>query len=874
MKKILQFAWLLFALGACAQVPSYNNIFDKVPTAPSGACGTPAPQNTFPSGQIWVCANGTWTLYGSGPGSGISGSGTVNTIPTFTPNTTTLGSSALTSCTSGGLQVGSATLGTCTSDPGAGGIYASGNLLGLNLYTSQFNPYWLNVAACGGSALGYPAAPSWCSGSDVGAWLNACTAYIKTNSAWGGTCDATGLGQAAQSPAISGQPAWTTPIVFGQAATTNVQTNWINYLLPLGSWTWTGGTTSGCMAQEDEFATVLGPSSGEDIGFLFLALSGSATSIFCTNPSPASGGEFAYKIAQGFGAKSGPSVSLSGPVMLLQQTADHSLFRNLMGLSHTANIAFEMTNLNDGTIVENSGGETYATSGAQPCVIIEPMVETNIKALNCVHSGATIPNLTITLGNFTPWPFTIDGFYSEFSATGDTTTPDILIQTSGNSTTNPGPTFQGSVILGEDNTGSTRYVIQTDSSSSFNVTGVIQNSHYGYVIDDVKNGVTIVGASPTTTPYSATYHESPTYVQALNILGACQGCVGSTVPPWLLYLASGADGSNTNASGNLSGEHFYTTFTVPFGNTVTVNSNFGLTIHATGTCTIAGTITSAGQTTSSGLYGGTSGGSGGGTSAGSAGGSSYISVALTGATAVAAGSAGAASGGNGGNGGTPATSPIQRLGVINQLGGSDGVYASGAVGAAGANSGGARGNAGGGITLICQSITGTDGTHTGIIDAEGATGSPSAANSTGAGSGGGGAPVVLSSLQAVTIWPTVYIGGGAGGVATVPEAAPLSLNACSTTPIVTCGVTAGVLSGGTVAVAGAGCGTSPAINWTILGGGGTGGTITPTWSGGALTAAACSGGSGYTATIYTTSGSGGQGGAGWYAEFANGTQVH
>jgi hypothetical protein len=82
MKRLIQFAWLLFAASAVAQAPSYNNIFDKVPIAPSGACSNNAPQNTFPGGQVCTCSNGTWAcaVPGSTSGSGVtsfSGDGTI-----------------------------------------------------------------------------------------------------------------------------------------------------------------------------------------------------------------------------------------------------------------------------------------------------------------------------------------------------------------------------------------------------------------------------------------------------------------------------------------------------------------------------------------------------------------------------------------------------------------------------------------------------------------------------------------------------------------------------------------------------------------------------------------------------------------------------
>jgi hypothetical protein len=191
------------------------------------------------------------------------------------------------------------------------------------------------------------------------------------------------------------------------------------------------------------------------------------------------------------------------------------------------------------------------------------------------------------------------------------------------------------------------------------------------------------------------------------------------------------------------------------------------------------------------------------------------------------------------------------------------MYLTGGAGVQGGNSGGAGGYPGGGVVLICGSIDGTGG----VIDLSGAYGRPPAANSTGAGSGGGGGAGILSSQAAVSNWPAVYVAGGPGGLVIVPEALATS-GSCTTQPKVTLGVSGGALNSCTVVQAGTGCGTGANVTFNTVGGGGTGGTITPTWSGGALASCTASGGSGYTAASYTTAGVGGDGGVGWYAEFA------
>lgn len=358
-------------------------------------------------------------------------------------------------------------------------------------------------------------------------------------------------------------------------------------------------------------------------------------------------------------------------------------------------------------------------------------------------------------------------------------------------------------------------------------------------------------------------------------------------PAWLEYLGTGVDGANTTASGTLQGVKYYTNFTVPFGNTVT-SGDAGLTVHATGACIIAGTINGRGADNGGlgaasgafGLWGGPSGGSGGGVAGGTAGNRSFGGIApsglfSTGLPSYNGGSAGASSGGNGA---APTTvcsgrctyTDFQRAAL--QGGASqDSLWFMGAGGQTGANSGGTGGLPGAHVTLICASITGTDGTHTGTIDVDGAFGNPSAANSTGAGGGGGGGVIILSSQATIATLPTMSVAAGPGGLVTVPEAVATG-GSCTTQPKATLGVTAGALSGVcTVVTAGAGCGTGTGVTFNVVGGGGTlgTGTVNPTWSGGTLASCTTTAGtsSGYTASTFTTSGTGGDGAAGWTAVF-------
>jgi hypothetical protein len=338
----------------------------------------------------------------------------------------------------------------------------------------------------------------------------------------------------------------------------------------------------------------------------------------------------------------------------------------------------------------------------------------------------------------------------------------------------------------------------------------------------------------------------------------------TNTPPWLQYLGSGSQGAyNCSGTCSLSGQNYFSSFNV--SGTLTIPLNSGLQVYVTGACSITGHINGRGLDYGGGnpWGAGAIGGSGGGTGAGAAGTPMHYTIAGAGYYGVSGGAAGAAAGGNGGNGGNMTATSAN---LMAMTGGGAALYAaSGGIQSTGYGNVQSTSSGGGSnFVAVCSSITGAGG----IIDVSGVPANPSTANNMGANGGGGGGAVVLSSQAPVTSWPTVYVAGGAGGLDTVPFAAFYS-GTCTSPAKATLGVTSGALSSCTVVQAGAGCGTGTNVSFSILGGGGTGGTITPTWSGGALVSCTASGGSGYTATTYTNAGNGGDGGTGWFAEFQN-----
>jgi hypothetical protein len=342
--------------------------------------------------------------------------------------------------------------------------------------------------------------------------------------------------------------------------------------------------------------------------------------------------------------------------------------------------------------------------------------------------------------------------------------------------------------------------------------------------------------------------------------GSCSisGAGVPNVPGWLLYLGDGSDGALTCTTSIASGfENNFSSFTINAGQTCKVAAR-GHVIRVAGACTINGTLDASAVgvgTTSVAAAGGTGGGGGGGTSAGTAG----TNTPYGGLTPTSGGTAGAVTGGNGGNGNTNPSHAVLSYAASGILGD----YAwGGGGGGAGANSGGAAGNGGEFVVLVCGSLTGT-----GTIRADGGYGSPSTANSTGSGGGGGGG-VIITRSPADTSTLTLITNGGPGGSNVVPMAQWYGggNSGLTTTTTVSAGAITAISVGGTLT------NWLAAPNCVILGGGGSGATCHFTTSGSSPTltitgAVVDAGGSGYTASTWTTSGTGGNAGNGWKVQY-------
>jgi hypothetical protein len=138
----------------------------------------------------------------------------------------------------------------------------------------------------------------------------------------------------------------------------------------------------------------------------------------------------------------------------------------------------------------------------------------------------------------------------------------------------------------------------------------------------------------------------------------------TNVPPGLQFLGDGSEGAYSCPSGSCNiivGEHWYSSFNVSSGATLTTNGNPSqapVIIRSTGACTVAGNF-NVDARNSTANWGGGGGGGGGGTVAGTAG-----SVVFGNNNGL--GSAGASSGGTGG---TPTLFPMTAVKHFKYTGG-------------------------------------------------------------------------------------------------------------------------------------------------------------------------------------------------------------
>jgi hypothetical protein len=238
-------------------------------------------------------------------------------------------------------------------------------------------------------------------------------------------------------------------------------------------------------------------------------------------------------------------------------------------------------------------------------------------------------------------------------------------------------------------------------------------------------------------------------------------------PVWAHYFCDSSE-PDPKGSTSLQGTHCYPSLTVPSGATLTVTNLLSgsgapadsprgaLLALVNGPCTIAGTIAASASNTGYSNGGGSGGGGGGSsTQVGAAGLRSMVFGNLSFLTVAAGGTAGSKSG-SGGAGASPTAASQQ---WVWNVGAAFGVLGGSSGGTGGVGSGGAAvgGKGGGGVALVCSTIS-----FTGAVRVNGGTGA-AGASSGGGGGGGGGGVVLMAAHSYSSNSGTISVGGGAGG---------------------------------------------------------------------------------------------------------------
>lgn len=234
------------------------------------------------------------------------------------------------------------------------------------------------------------------------------------------------------------------------------------------------------------------------------------------------------------------------------------------------------------------------------------------------------------------------------------------------------------------------------------------------------------------------------------------------------------EGQFVSATGNLSGIHFYSDFSLSNGHTLTIPAGSGrLIIIASGTITINGTITGAGggllAAGSGGVTNGVSGGSGTDQPGGAGGGNAGAGFSGGGGGAVLVHgivlqSGGSGSTGAGGAGTQLSGSSYSSASPVSLYGGASGGSGSGDT----ADPGGSGGRGGASIVLIAPSVMLA---ATATLNTSGSAGTNAPSASRAGGGGGGAGNVIIVTRNFSDSGATFTQTGGAGGAGNGANAA-------------------------------------------------------------------------------------------------------
>ena len=429
-----------------------------------------------------------------------------------------------------------------------------------------------------------------------------------------------------------------------------------------------------------------------------------------------------------------------------------------------------------GASATNNANVTGTFTGARTCTIVDANSNTSVPSTAGAHQFAS----AFSSGGVFTWT------QPAFTDVSGTATAAQLPATAVNSTGNLSPLFTSSITtqalsfalsnaaahswLG-NNTGSAaapgyQTIGAADlPSTTVNSTGALSPLFTSSISAQALSFTQSTSAANTVFANATGSAANPTFVQGTTngtYLGMSGGTLGFTTPAGSAFGGNGADGAiNLTSGGTWSGpiQKNATTFALPSGQTLTLNTASPVIINATSTLSISGTLTCTAGSGGAGGSGGTGTASTGWAGAGPGGGMPCAMYSTVG------GGGGGGSGSYGGRGGSATATNIGAPG-------GNGYYSSliGGSGGAGGNSGAATSiggaGGGGGMCLVLCSVGALTTASTAVITNNGAAGgNGTVATSAGGGGGGGGGHLWLISQTSVNTAAsgTITEAGGAGG---------------------------------------------------------------------------------------------------------------
>ncbi len=272
----------------------------------------------------------------------------------------------------------------------------------------------------------------------------------------------------------------------------------LTLLVPnMGVWIFSINNSGACGIKQFTHSSIVGTAAAGSGSFSLIAASSSSMySLFCTDPSPTSGGS--YISTSGVSAGNPNHATMTGALITFQHLFDSSQTDRIMAYNFFG-IGIQFTDFCCGAIFKNTVSDGYANTGAAPVLIgggttgVGPLITGGaFYGLSAVHQGAGQNALQVNYNSnqMAINDVQIHNLMLEWESGTDTTTARVeLIGAYSVSfdgvVANPGPA-DTSYMFEIQNTGSPRNILIRD---------ITQPLGTGHLIHNEITGTTITGAN-------------------------------------------------------------------------------------------------------------------------------------------------------------------------------------------------------------------------------------------------------------------------------------------------------------------------------------------------------------------------------------------